>query len=69
MLSAEILDGERPAAGTWPVTYDPARPDLDGMEYLHPTDEPNPGSSLVGYTFTLQAHRKAALHVILRKLN
>lgn len=69
VLTAEILDGERPAAGTWPVTYDPARPDLDGMEYLHPTDEPNPGSSLVGYTFTLQAHRKAALHVILRKLN
>ena len=69
VLSAEILDGERPAAGTWPVTYDPARPDLDGMEYLHPTDEANPGSSLVGYTFTLQAHRKAALHVILRKVD
>ncbi|MBO6044487.1 MAG: heparinase II/III family protein [Bacteroidales bacterium] len=58
-----------PAAGTWPVTYDPDRPDTDGMQYLHPTDEPNPGSSLIGYAFTLQAHRKVALHVILKKVD
>ena len=58
-----------PAAGIWPVTYDPDRPDIDGMEYLHPTDEPNPGSSLIGYAFTLQAHRKIALHVILKKVD
>ena len=58
-----------PAARTWPVTYDPDRPDTDGMQYLHPTDEPNPGSSLIGYAFTLQAHRKIALHVILKKVD
>ena len=49
----------------WPTTYDPATPDLDGMQYLHPTDAPNPGTALVGFTFTLQPHRKAVLHVVL----
>ncbi len=47
----------------WPTTYDPATPDVDGMQYLHPTDAPNPGTSLVGYTFTLQPHQKVVLHV------
>ena len=49
----------------WPTTYDPATPDLDGMQYLHPTDAPNPGTALVGFTFTLRPHRKAVLHVVL----
>ena len=52
----------------WPTTYDPAAPDVDGMQYLHPTDAPNPGTSLVGYTFTLQPHQKVVLHVCLSKV-
>jgi hypothetical protein len=38
------------------------------MQYLHPTDAPNPGTSLVGYTFTLQPHQKVVLHVQLTKI-
>ena len=52
----------------WPTTYDPAAPDVDGMQYLHPTDAPNPGTSLVGYSFTLQPHQKVVLHVILSRV-
>jgi hypothetical protein len=52
----------------WPTTYDPASPDIDGMQYLHETDAPNPGTSLVGYTFTLQPHQKVVLRVRLSKL-
>ena len=47
----------------WPTTYDPAAPDVDGMQYLHETDVANPGTSLVGFTFTLQPHQKVVLHV------
>ena len=47
----------------WPTTYDPEALDVDGMQYLHPTDIANPGTSLVGYTFTLQPHQKVVLHV------
>ena len=52
----------------WPTTYDPATPDVDGMQYLHETDAPNPGTSLVGYTFTLQPHEKVCLHVCLARV-
>ena len=52
----------------WPTTYDPSTPDIDGMQYLHETDAPNPGTSLVGYTFTLQPHQKVVLRVRLSKL-
>ena len=52
----------------WPTTYDPATPEVDGMQYLHPTDAPNPGTSLVGYTFTLQPHQKVVLHVVLSRV-
>ena len=52
----------------WPTTYDANAPEVDGMQYLHPTDAPNPGTSLVGYTFTLQPHQKAVLHVVLTKV-
>jgi len=52
----------------WPTTYDPATPEVDGMQFLHPTDAPNPGTSLVGYTFTLQPHQKVALHVRLTRV-
>ncbi|MBR5256122.1 MAG: heparinase II/III family protein [Bacteroidales bacterium] len=52
----------------WPTTYDPSTPDIDGMQYLHETDAPNPGTSLVGYTFTLQPHQKVVLRVKLSKL-
>jgi len=52
----------------WPTTYDPATPEVDGMQYLHPTDAPNPGTSLVGYTFTLQPHQKVVLHVTLSRV-
>ena len=52
----------------WPTTYDPATPDVDGMQYLHPTDAPNPGTSLVGYTFTLPPHQKVVLHVTLSRV-
>ena len=51
----------------WPTTYDPEAPDVDGMQYLHPTDVANPGTSLVGYTFTLQPHQKVVLHVRLQR--
>ena len=52
----------------WPTTYDSATPDVDGMQYLHETDAPNPGTSLVGYTFTLQPHQKVVLHVCLYRV-
>jgi hypothetical protein len=55
-------------AHIWPTTYNPEAPDVDGMQYLHPTDTPNPGSSLVGYTFTLQPHEKVCLHVCLTRV-
>jgi hypothetical protein len=57
-----------PSARTWPVTYDPYNLDLEGMEYLHPTDAPNPGVGLAGYVLTLQPHCKVALHVCLKKV-
>ncbi len=50
-------------ARIWPTTYDPAALDVDGMQYLHETDVPNPGTTLIGYTFTLQPHQKVVLHV------
>ena len=50
-------------AHIWPTTYDPAALDADGMQYLHETDVPNPGTTLIGYTFTLQPHQKVVLHV------
>ena len=53
---------------SWPTTYDPATPDVDGMQYLHETDAPNPGTSLVGYTFTLQPHQKVVLRVVLSRV-
>jgi hypothetical protein len=56
------------AARTWPVTYDPSAPEKEGMEYLHPTDAPNPGVHLVGYAFVLQPHQKVGLHVCLEKV-
>ena len=52
---------------TWPTTYDPSAPIVDGMQYLHPTDEPNPGTSLVGFTFTLQPHQSVSLRVRLTR--
>ena len=54
-------------AHLWPTTYDPATPEVDGMQYLHETDAANPGTSLIGYTFTLQPHQKVVLHVVLSK--
>ena len=54
-------------ARLWPTTYDPAAPEVDGMQYLHETDAANPGTSLVGYTFTLQPHQKVVLHVRLSR--
>ena len=64
------IDPDRPEIEPhiWPTTYDPATPDVDGMQYLHPTDAPNPGTSLVGYTFTLQPHQKVVLHVTLSRV-
>ena len=61
-------DGPELTPHIWPTTYDPAAPDVDGMQYLHPTDAPNPGTSLVGYTFTLQPHQKVVLHVCLSRV-
>ena len=61
-------DGPELTPHIWPTTYDPAAPDVDGMQYLHPTDAPNPGTSLVGYTFTLQPHEKVCLHVCLTRV-
>jgi hypothetical protein len=59
------VEGDTPvlAPHRWPTTYDPEALDVDGMQYLHPTDVANPGTSLVGYTFTLQPHQKVVLHV------
>ena len=51
----------------WPTTYDPAAPDVDGMQYLHETDVANPGTALVGYTFTLRPHQQVMLHVTLSR--
>ncbi len=67
-LSAEVSDLTPLSPHIWPTTYDPAAPDVDGMQYLHPTDVPNPGTSLVGYTLTLQPHQKVALHVRLTRI-
>jgi hypothetical protein len=66
---AEFLPEALPPlkAGTWPTTYDPASPEADGMQFLHPTDVPNPGVTLVGYTFTLKPHQKVVLHVVLSR--
>ena len=47
----------------WPTTYDPSAPDVDGMQYLHETDVANPGTALVGFTFTLRPHQQVMLHV------
>ena len=55
-------------AHVWPTTYDPAALDVDGMQYLHETDVDNPGTTLVGFTFTLQPHQKVVLHVVLSKI-
>ena len=70
-LSAEISGAgaycPEPQAGIWPTTYEPGT-DVEGMEHLHPTDAPNPGTALVGYSFTLEPHQSAVLHVILRKI-
>ena len=52
----------------WPTSYDPSTPEADGMQYLHETDAPNPGTSLVGYTFTLQPHQRIVLRVRLSRL-
>ena len=66
ILSATVSG---PASGLtphiWPTTFDPSAPDADGMQYLHPTDVSNYGTSLVGYTFTLQPHQKVVLRVVL----
>ena len=51
----------------WPTTYDAEAPDLEGMQYLHPTDVPNPGTALLGYTFTLLPRQKVVLHSVLSK--
>ena len=51
----------------WPTTFDPSTPDADGMQYLHPTDVSNLGTSLVGYTLTLQPHQKVVLRVRLSR--
>ena len=68
VLSA-VADGlPAPPAREWPVTYDPSAPEKEGMEYLHPTDAPNPGVHLVGYAFVLQPHQKVGLHVCLEKV-
>lgn len=71
MLSAAVSDaGERCPelrAGIWPTTYEPDK-EVEGMEHLRPTDAPNPGTSLVGFTFTLEPHQSAVFHVILRKI-
>ena len=59
-----LPDGLPPLhAHIWPTTYDPGALEVDGMQYLHETDVPNPGTSLIGYTFTLQPHQKVVLHV------
>jgi hypothetical protein len=67
-LTARAAGVDTPIPHIWPTTYDPATPDVDGMQYLHETDAPNPGTSLVGYTFTLQPHQKVVLHVCLSRV-
>ena len=66
----DILPDGLPAlhAHIWPTTHDPAAPEVDGMQYLHETDVANPGTSLVGYTFTLQPHQKVVLHACLSRV-
>ena len=66
----DILPDGLPAlhAHIWPTTYDPAASEVDGMQYLHETDVANPGTSLVGYTFTLQPHQKVVLHTCLSRV-
>ena len=54
-------------AHVWPTTFDPAALDVDGMQYLHETDVDNPGTALVGFTFTLQPHQKVVLNVRLSR--
>ena len=72
ILSAQMDNADRPAPALsphiWPTTFDPLGLERDGMQYLHPTDAPNPDTSLVGYTFTLQPHQKAALLVRLSRV-
>jgi hypothetical protein len=69
ILSATVSG---PAGGLtphiWPTTFDPSTPDVDGMQYLHPTDVSNLGTSLVGYTLTLQPHQKVVLRVCLSRV-
>ncbi|MBR5072367.1 MAG: heparinase II/III family protein [Bacteroidales bacterium] len=67
MLEAEITGGGEPAAGIWPTTYEAGK-DIEGMQHLHPTDAPNPGTALVGYNFILEPHQSAVLHVVLKKI-
>jgi hypothetical protein len=38
------------------------------MQYLHETDAPNPGTAMVGYTFSLPPHQKVVLHVRLARV-
>ena len=66
----DILPDGLPAlhAHIWPTTYDPTASEVDGMQYLHETDVANPGTSLVGYTFTLQPHQKVVLHACLSRV-
>ena len=66
----DILPDGLPAlhAHIWPTTHDPAAPEVDGMQYLHETDVANPGTSLIGYTFTLQPHQKVVLHACLSRV-
>ena len=72
ILSAQMDNADRPVPALsphiWPTTFDPLGLERDGMQYLHPTDAPNPDTSLVGYTFTLQPHQKAALLVRLSRV-
>ena len=72
VLSAQSDNADRPVPALsphiWPTTFDPLGLERDGMQYLHPTDAPNPDTSLVGYTFTLQPHQKAALLVRLSRV-
>ena len=67
MLEADVVGTGKPVAGIWPTTYDPDD-DIEGMQYLHPTDAPNPGTALVGYSFALEPHQSAVLHEELRKI-
>ena len=64
---AEGVDAPTLTTHIWPTTYDASSPDVDGMQYLHPTDAPNPGTAMVGYTFTLQPGQKVTLRVRLAR--